>query len=382
MAKLNPTVQKARRDLLRKLDAAKSDGGKTLSIYLDLDPTEFAVAPARQTQVNSVLNEASELVDRLDQEHKKVLIQDLELVRGFLEENDDWSAEARSIAIFVSSAGKFFNVVKLPEPIRRGVFIEDAPHTLPIKDILSAESWCVVLVDRRTARFFVGSPTELRELDETVDDVHSQHSAGGWSQARYERSVEEDVEDHLRNVVDRLLRLEKRTDFDHIVIGTNEELWPRIREKLHPYVAEDVIGRIDVDTQNADSEELQNVLQSLASQYEQQREQALIERLREGLGNNSRAAAGPDDVLRSLNEARVERLLVADGYMGEVKFCPKCGFLTQDGDECPLDGERLQTATLVDKASERTEEIGGETFVVRDPEALKDFGSIAAILRF
>ena len=382
MATLTPTVQKVRQALLTELEQVSAQGGKVLSLYIDLDPTEFAVAPARQTEVNSLLNEAAELVERLDQESKKSLRQDLELVRRFLTGNDDWAEEARSVAVFAASAANLFQVVKLPESLPTAVFIEDAPYVAPIREMLWDGKWCVVLMDRRTAKIYVGSPAKLRELEETEDVVHGRHSAGGWSQARYGRSVEEDVQDHLKNVADRLLALQKRMDFDHIVFGTQEELWPRIREVLHSYVEEDLVGRIDVDTQHVSVEDLEREIEKLAAQEQKERERALIEKLREGLGGASLAAAGPRDVLRALNEARVETLLVAQGFTGRAAVCSKCGFLGEEAGECPVDGERMRPAALVDAGRDRADETGAETFVVQDPESLKEFGSIATILRF
>src|SRR5918999_5901461 len=46
------------RDALRRLAEVRLDRPVVLSLYLDLDPTRFAVPPARATQVRSLLDEA------------------------------------------------------------------------------------------------------------------------------------------------------------------------------------------------------------------------------------------------------------------------------------------------------------------------------------
>jgi peptide chain release factor subunit 1 len=382
MATLTPKIQKARFGLLRKL-SEMDPKGKVLSLYIDLDPAEFAIPSAIKTQVNSLLNEAEQLVERLDHHSKKALGQDIELVREFLLEDSDWSSEARSVAIFASSESALFDVVKLSKPLERGAFVEDGPHVLPMREAVSEDKWCVALVDRRTSRIFVGSPLKLNEYDEVEEDVPGQHDQGGWSQARYARWVEEEVEDHLKNVSDRLLRLHKSRHFDYLVIGSSDELWPRIAQKLHSYVAEDLIGRIEADVQNASIEDLRDKLKNLAALQEQEHEQWLLDELRKRLAHDSRAASGLAQVLESLNEARVHALLVAEGFDAAGTLCPKCGFLSEDAEECPVDGQAMEPAvSIIEKAFERAEEISAEWTVVRNPDALTPMGSVAALLRF
>ena len=382
MATMTPKIQKARAGLIRRLSET-DPSGKVLSVYVDLDPTQFATPPARRSQITSLTNEAEALVEELDQDTKKPLREGVRLVREFLLGDLEWTSEAKGVAIFASTENGLFDVVKLPEPVPMGVFVEDKPHVLPLRDLVEQEKWCVLLVSRDLARIFVGSPLGLREYDEMEEDVRGQHQKGGWSQRRFENVVEEDVEDHLKNVSDRLLTLHKQTDFDHIVVGAAEELWPRLSDHLHSYVSENTVGRIDADVQMATAEDLQEQLKSIAAEQEAEREQELIGRLKEGLANNSHAAAGLDPVLEALNEARVETLLLAEGFNANGVACPTCGYLGRTGTVCPVDGEPTQKVnSIVGRLIERTDELSAETVTVRNPKALDHMGGIAAVLRF
>lgn len=382
MATLTPNIQKARSGVLRKLSETDPPG-KVLSVYVDLDPTEFATPPARESQVKSLTNEAEALVEELDQDTKKPLREDVRLVREFLLGDFDWASEAKAVAIFASTESGLFDVVKLPEPVPMGVFVDDRPHVLPMRDLVEQEKWCVLLADRQAARIFVGSPVSLREYDEMEDDVRGQHQKGGWSQRRYENSIEGDVEDHLKNVSDRILRLHKSMDFDHLVVAASEELWPRLADRLHSYVSENTVGRIDAEVQMATPEELQEQLKSIAGQLEAEREQELIGRLKEGLANKSRAAAGFEPVLAALNEARVETLLLAEGFNASGVNCPACGYLGASDATCPVDGEATEKQNnILARLVERTDQLAGNTVTVRNPRALDNAGGIGAILRF
>jgi peptide chain release factor subunit 1 len=303
MATLTPSIQKARVGLIQRL-AGLDPESKVLTLYVDLDPTQFATPPARESQVKSLTNEAESMIEKLDSQTKKPLREDVRLVREFLLGDVDWTSEARAVAIFASTESGLFDVVKLPESVDRGVFVGDRPHVLPLRGLLEQGKWCVLLVSRDLSRIFVGSPITLKEYDSTREDVRGQHDQGGWSQRRFANVVEEDVEDHLKDVAERIRALHSATGFDHIVVGADEELWPRIEERLHSYVSQVTVGRIDADIQMATAEDLQTQLKSIAARQEAERERELIGRLQEGLGNNSRAVAGFEPVLSALNEAR------------------------------------------------------------------------------
>ncbi|HYO00124.1 MAG TPA: hypothetical protein VEU28_10660, partial [Actinomycetota bacterium] len=167
------------------------------------------------------------------------------------------------------------------------------------------------------------------------------------------------------------------------VVGAREELWPRISERLHSYVAENTVGRIDVDPQMATAAELQQQLKIIAAQQEAEREQELMGRLKEGLANKSRAAAGFEPVLAALNEARVETLLLAEGFNASGVTCPSCGYIGATDSVCPVDGEATEKLnSILERLIERTDELSGDTVTVRNPRALDSAGGIAAILRF
>ena len=58
------------RDQLRRLAELRLDRPVVLSLYLDLDPSEFATPPARATAVRSLLDEADRRVrDRNNLSH-------------------------------------------------------------------------------------------------------------------------------------------------------------------------------------------------------------------------------------------------------------------------------------------------------------------------
>ena len=109
----------------------------------------------------------------------------------------------------------------------------------------SEERWCVLLANRRNARFFIGDGGGLEETDRVEDDVHSQHDQGGWSQARYQRGVEKEKDDHLVHVAEVAFDAYKRRVastgcWSALPTSSCNEL----EHKLHPYLRERIVGAL------------------------------------------------------------------------------------------------------------------------------------------
>lgn len=383
MASASPRIQHADPKFVHSL--AESDGkAKVISVFLSLDPSEeFALASARDTQVNSIVSEATDQIEQVASSNERVALhEDLEAVERLLHDVGSWGKDASAVAVFRSSELDMFQAAKLPSPVETSVTVKDGPRFIPLVDSLRSGRWCVLLLDRPGASIYLGSPSRLFLIDESDDDVRGQHNNGGFSQGRFERAVEEEVEDHLKRVAQMLFDLQKLKKFDHLVIGATEELTHRMTEHLHPYVGELATERIEVDVENVSRPELERMITDLSEQMEERRATELLERLRYELGSGGEGAAGLKDVLDALNEASVETLLIAQAFDAPGMRCPTCGYLSEESNRCPVDGEDMQPVdSIVDKAIERTVELSAGVKVL-DRTELSDLGNIAATLRF
>ena len=186
---------------------------RVISLYLDLDPEQFATGPARASQIRSLLDEGHRIVDALDglgHEDKVALREDLKRIDAFLSSPDAPFKGTRSLALFCSSLDDLFEVVRLARPAPARVVIESTPYVEPMVVALESQQWLVALVNRRTARLLAGSPERLRERERRDNSVRAQTEVGGWSQANYERSAEEDALNHLRGVAEDVNRRKQR----------------------------------------------------------------------------------------------------------------------------------------------------------------------------
>src|SRR5919112_813790 len=91
------------RGRLRRLAELRPERGLVLSVFFNLDPSEFATPAARSTEVNSVVTAAArkvEEIDGLDHDERVQLRSDVERVRDVLRGSDVASNGTHGLAVF------------------------------------------------------------------------------------------------------------------------------------------------------------------------------------------------------------------------------------------------------------------------------------------
>jgi hypothetical protein len=370
---------------LRRLAGVRPAGGKVLSLYLNLDPSEFATGPARSTEVKSVLNRAERLVredERLTHDERIALRNDLERVRAYLGGDLDASG-AHGLAVFCSSAADLFEVIKLPRPVDQDAIVDDIPRVEPLARIGPRERWCVLLVSRRVARVLCGSRDGLSEV-ESFEAAPAVLDPTGTFPANDTGTAEHEVVAHLKRVSEVMLGRAAREDVDWLLVGASQDLVGEVEERLHPDVRRRLVGRIDVDVERSSPAEVLAAAAPQIDWHARRREDETLQTLSQRLATGSRAAAGLDDVLAAVNERRIERLFVQDGITAAGARCPACGWIgVPRSGACPADGTALEAVRdVVEAAVESAIAQSADVQIVRDRPELGPYEGIAALLRF
>jgi peptide chain release factor subunit 1 len=372
------------RDHLRRLAQIKPERGRVLSVILNLDPAEFATPPARSTAVTSVLTKAAhriEEADGLDHDERSALREDVERVREALMASDLAQNGTRAVAVYACKPADLLEVVRITRPVESTVVLDRSPYLEPLVAEAHEERWCVLLANRRNARFFVGDGGGLEETDRVEDDVHSQHDQGGWSQARYQRGVEKEKDDHLVHVADVAFGAYKERGFDRLLVGAPDELVGDLEQKLHPYLRERIVARLHLDVENSSVEDVRAAANAAIEDWRRHVEREALDRLAEGVGRGGRGAAGLAGVLQALNEQRVETLLVGETFHSAGGRDPETGML-YPGDHGPGDQELERCENIVEPAIEKAIEQSARVIKVRYHDDLGPLGGIGAVLRY
>ena len=360
---------------------------RVISLYLDLDPERFATGPARASQIRSLLDEGNRIVDGLESlghSDKVALREDLKRIDAFLTSPEAPFKGARSLALFCSSLNDLFEVIQLGRPVPSRVVVDPVPYVEPMVVALENRQWLVALVNRRTARLLAGSPEGLRERERREDNVRAQTEVGGWSQANYERSAEEDALNHLRAVAEAVNRRWRGERFDRLVLGGPQEVVARFEEMLSDEVrARLVPEKVDVDITSATEAQIRAAVEEIVIKDERRGEAEALDRLSDAVGAGRRGVVGLKDTLEALNERRVQTLLLSPDFDGRGRRCPSCGMLVgEDVRRCPADGTNAEEVEHVREAVvEAAIAQDAEVMVIRHHDDQPRHG-IAAILRF
>src|SRR3954453_20493414 len=365
---------------LRALAAVHPEEGCVLSVFLNLDPTQFATAAARSSAITSVMTEAAHKVeekDGLTHDERMALRDDVERVREVLMDSDIAQNGTRAVAVYACGLEDLLEVVRLRRPVDNRGVMDRTPCVEPLVMQGTDERWMVLLTNRRSCRVFFGPGDALEEPDRFADDVHSQHDQGGWSQLRYQRSVEKEVSDHLQNTADLAFDLYKQRGADRVLLGAPDELKTEFKAKLHPYLAERIAGKVSVDIENASLDDVRVAAQEAITAHTMRSEREALDRLAQGVGTGGRGAAGIAEVLDALNQARVETLLIAENFRagGRVDF--EAGLLLPESSEQGGPGQ-----DILEPAIEKAIEQSANAMVVRHHDDLVPLGGIGAVLRF
>jgi peptide subunit release factor 1 (eRF1) len=336
--------------------AALRPAAPVLSLYLDLNPSDFGTRRARQSAYTSLLDEAHKRVEQADADHegKLSLRADVERAAAFFE---DYAPKGgRGAAIFACSAEGLFEPFTLPRRTRTRVVIDDSPYVTPLLRAADRRDWLIALVDARHARFLHGNGDYVYEFEDIDDSVAGQHERSGPTD--HQRWVEHEVDQHLGRAAHEADRLLQSGRFDHVLVGGPPEIVPRFESMLSNPARERLAGRFDVEVPTAQPDDVRRAAEPCLEADERRHERAVLDRLAERLGRGERAVAGMPDVQAMLEQARVETLLYEDRY------------------EPPDEGE-------LERAIEQAIAQSADVLPLRyHPEELVERGHIAAVLRF
>jgi peptide chain release factor subunit 1 len=323
---------------------------------------------------------------------RESLDRDIERITRFLDNELDPSAD--SVAIFACSAGELFETIQSGGAIpQHALHISDRPHLYPLARLESQwPRYAAVVTDTNAAHILVFSAGEL-VTDREVKNVKTRWtSQGGWSQARYQRHIENFHLQHIKEVVEALDRLVQAEGIAHILISCDEVTLPLLREQLPKQLAEKVVDHIRLETHAGAAEVLtasMDAMNKMNAKTDREKVDAAIGAYRAGgLG-----VVSPEDTLAALIKGQVEELLIASDMqsmwpvpVGTAIGTAKDATVPEPVLEAVSAGEPAgappETVRLADELVSKARQTGARITFIEDPELLSEYGGVAALLRF
>ena len=147
--------------------------------------------------------------------------------------------EARGAAVFAAD-GTIVETVVTGGQIADDVRLDERARLLPLARLADTEGVLVALADTNTLRIFALRGGELIETGLLDDDSaeYTAHAQGGWSQARFQRHIEENREAFADLAAQALEGMATIEDASVLIICADEVAAPLLRDALSKRLAD------------------------------------------------------------------------------------------------------------------------------------------------
>jgi peptide chain release factor subunit 1 len=354
---------------LDRLAALEPSPFPVVSLYLNLQPNQHG-----RDEFDSFLRK--ELGERLrtyeaDGPQRHSLNTDSERIRQYVGGVD---RSANGLALFASSGANLFESLQLAAPIpEHRLYVSDRPHLYPLARVLGEyPRYAVVHADTNQSRIFVIAGNLVEKRQEVEGTKTNRSKMGGWSQARYQRHIDNYHLQHIKEVVDTLSAIVKNDDIQSIIIAGDDVAVPMVKDQLPKEIAQRVVDVIKVEDHAAERELFDATLEAMRENNrltDRERVDALIDAYRaSGL-----AVVGVEPTRRALEMGQVDELVIAAtpaAIRGETKSANTNGL------------ERTPEERVADELVAKARQTSASVRFIEDASLVAAIGGVGAHLRF
>jgi peptide chain release factor subunit 1 len=375
------------KDQLDRLATFEPAPFPVVSLYLNTQPGQTG-KDQFQTFVRKEFNARGRTYPPKSAERES-LDQDFERISRYLD--TDLQASANGVAIFACSAADLFEAVQLTAPIEEHwLYIGDRPHLYPLARVESLyPRYAAVLADTNSARILVIATGEVVTDREIKGTKTRRTTQGGWSQARFQRHVENFHLQHAKEVVEALDRIVQRENIENVLLVGDEVITPLLREQMPKHLAERLLEEVRLD-KDASLDQIVNASLDAMRRAQEQTDRDKVDAAVGGYRSGGLGVVGPEDTLDALVKGQVDELLMTANLqeLQGLKGATTEGLaLANDGAPEPvLAGEAAQAppdaVRLADELVTKAAQTSARITFVQDPGLLSQYGGVAALLRF
>jgi peptide chain release factor subunit 1 len=363
-----------------------------ISLYLNTQPNQHG-RDNYQTFVRKELKARSQTYPARSPE-REMLERDMERIASYLE--NEVRPSANGVAIFACDAGELFEAVQLDAPVDdHWLYVGDQPHLYPLARLVSQyPRYAVVLADTNRTRILVIAQGGIAR-DQPVEGVKTRRTTqGGWSQARYQRHIENYHLHHIKDVIERLEKIVAAENIDRIIISGDPVVIPLVREQMPKPLAEKVLDEISLGADAAQDEVVKATLETLKeadAKTDREKVDAAVGAYRAGgLG-----VVGPDRTLLAMTNGQVDELLIAASLasiegLGKTTAAQMAvandSAIAEPAVEPSMAGEPSNadagTVRLADELVTKAQQTSARICFIEDTALLEPYGGVAATLRY
>jgi peptide subunit release factor 1 (eRF1) len=306
---------------------------------------------------------------------------------------DDLDPAANGVALFACDGRDLFEAVQLEAPIEESrLHVDRQPHLYTLARVLDLHPrYVALLADTHVARIFVfGLGARLRES--TVENEKTRRSdMGGWSQMHWQRRVDEQRQQHVKEAMQALEKTVRRENVEHVILAGDDVALALLREQLTPALQARLVDMLKMDVRTAEHELLAASLEALRRR-EAENDVERVQRLLDDYRAGGMAAAGLRETEAALAIGQVHELLISADPMS-VRPVEEQDII--DGADEAVQAAVERAAGAADPVADRQAQVDlcdrlvalarqtdARVHFVEDPALLAPVGGVGATLRY
>ena len=381
--------------LVEKLAAFEPSGAPFISLYLNAKANQHGQDAYGIWLKNAFRDETENFED--ESEEAKAFAETNERINAFLE--SEAIDQANGIAIFAEIGGDFFQTIQLEQAFPENqIFVLDRPHIFPIVRLIDQNpAYCVLWADTNTADIYVfGGENTLNAEQETnakveeIQNVKTNRSqVGGWSQARYQRHVENFHLQHAKETVAEVEKLMSDRNIEYLILcGDETGVIPLLKEQFSKATEKSVVTTLNLTKYDSEAE-IRDATREAMNVENAVRDKERVERMYNAAKSSAGLGTmGVEKTLEALSNGQVEELLLSSDF-GVFQYSPKKvkkvlknyapGDDNSSTDELP---DAKDAGQLADELLVRAINSAAKIYFIEDESLLKESGGVGAVLRY
>jgi peptide chain release factor subunit 1 len=353
-----------------------------ISLYLNTEPNEtgkkdFDVFLKKQLSDHAaVMEEGSSRRESFEALSQKIR-----------DHADTIDPSTRGAAIFARE-GDFFRTFEFEIPFEENrMYMFDRPYVFPLVRLIDQNpTFAIVSADTNSANIYVIKRAEVIRRDEIHNTKTNRTEVGGWSQARYQRHIDNFHQQHAKEVIEELDKIVSGDRIDYVVFAGDEAvIIPLLRDAMSDELNKKIVATIPLNVDTPQHELAEAASEAIAEAVAQS-EKEKIEHLFEVNYDDGVGVTGFEKTLAALFNGQVQELYLSSNpediayNSADVKVLVKDYAPCIDDDSFPNIGEHeMMIDELIRQAvSSSVDEIN----FIDAENVLKRAGGVGAILRY
>lgn len=384
--------------ILELLDIRDTHG--VLSIFVGITPDRAAEPePGWPIEIRNQLRDLRQRVkDEGPHDRRTALDERIGGLERDLERLLDASNHGRGRALFATVDEDRVETISIQIPFADRVVFDRTAYVRPLVAALEEGRTAGIAVVHkggvRVIEWRLGEAEELtddsftiggRDWKEKTGPAPAQPQdtrIGGHKRDQFEDRVDENRQRFIRERARDVAELANDRGWDRLVVAGDPRLTNVFADEMNP-VGQEQLRVTDLSWEGEAPNNIATLVWDVFKELRAERARELVELARDRALSGGAGALGPSDVLSSLNEGRVERLIFDDD-LAMTGFASEEGLLYADAADAPTGEDVADEPLLIERMIERALHTSASVTPVQGAAAqlLTEHGGVAALLRW